>query len=139
MRLFVALGIAGLLLAACGDSGESAPSVDPATALVGLWSPIGGGDLTFQEGGTWTWMSASTTDEGGYAFEDGVVTLTTDVGSTFCPGETGIYEVVFESQDEMAWTVVSDECAGRIRNIGARWVSDDQLLRNGETIPRFMP
>ena len=67
-------------------------------------------------------------EEGGYAFEDGVATLTTDVGSFYCPdAEIGIYEVVFESQDEMAWTVVSDECIGRIDTF------------DEETFLRYMP
>ena len=115
-----------------GDAATTtdAPSVDPATALIGVWRPRGGGYLTFQEDDTWTWklqLALDPSDEGGYAFEDGVLTLTTDVGSGFCPdGETGIYEVVFESQDETAWTEVSDECIGRIDAIG-------------ETILRYMP
>jgi hypothetical protein len=107
-----------------------APSVDPATSLIGVWLPPGGGYLTFQEDDTWTWKmqrALDPSDEGGYAFEDGVLTLATDVGSQFCPDEeTGIYEVVFKSQDEMAWTEVSDECIGRINAIG-------------ETILRDMP
>ena len=108
-----------------------APSVDPATALIGTWRPLTGSYLTFQEDDTWSWrlrLALDPSDGGGYAFEDGVLTLTTDVGSGFCPdGEIGIYEVVFGSQDEMAWTAVSDECIDRI----------DSLV--GETIPRYMP
>jgi hypothetical protein len=111
-----------------------APSVDPATALIGEWRLSNFTNLTFQEDDTWSWKVRRTLDpseEGGYTFEDGVVTLTTDVGSFYCPdGEIGIYEVVFESQDEMAWTAVSDECIDRIDTL-------DTL--DGETILRYMP
>lgn len=106
------------------------PSLDPATSLIGVWLPPGGGYLTFQEDDTWTWKmlkDLDPSDEGSYAFEDGVLTLTTNVGSQFCPnGEIGVYEVVLESKDEMAWTDVSDECTGRIDAIG-------------ETILRYTP
>ena len=154
MRLIPALSgamvaVLALVMVACGDSEESqvatnqpvpttattiapeAPSVDPATALIGEWRLSDYSNLTFQEDDTWSWKLRRTLDpseEGGYAFEDGVVTLTTDVGSFYCPdGEIGIYEVVFESQDEMAWTAVSDECIDRI----------DSLVE--ETILRYMP
>lgn len=137
------VAVLALVMVACGDSEESqvattqpaptateltttiapeAPSVDPATALIGVWLPPGGGYLAFQEDDTWTWklmVSLDPSDEGGYTFEDGVVTFTTDVGSDFCSDlETGVYEVAFESQDEMAWTAVSDECIGRVDAIG---------------------
>ncbi len=108
------------------------PVVDPATALIGTWLPrdATGEHLTFQEDDTWSWkqgLGLDPSDEGVYEFEDGVLTLTTNAESRFCPDRTGIYKVVFESQDETVWTSVSDECSGRIKELVS------------ETILRYMP
>ena len=113
-----------------------APRVDPATALIGVWR-LHSGYMTFREDDTWTYtilLSLDPSDGGGYEFEDGVLTFTADVGSCVGTG-TGIYEVVFERQDEMAWTAVSDECDGRLYLTQ----ETDPDVKIQDTIPRHIP
>jgi hypothetical protein len=65
-----------------------------------------------------------------------VLSFTADVGSCVGTG-TGIYEVAFLSQDEMAWSEVSDECTGRLYLI--QETEDTPGRQVQDTIPRHMP
>ena len=128
MRWVTTLVVAGLLLAACGDSGESSDSED----VYGVWVSPGNSSvlMSFNEDDTWNMTHKEDPerirDSGPFTFDGELLTLVTDPASLHCSRNsgaydaeiTGTYEAAITSEGNLELTEVDDACVQR--RVGSR-------------------
>ena len=111
--------IAVFLLAGCAASGPKLAS--SAEDIVGTWkSSTSSVELQFNEDGTTRIKTAQGTDVIREFRFEGTRFFSTDIpngGCTHIEAETGIYEVELLANGNLKFTVIEDECPGRVNTL----------------------
>jgi len=113
------IAIALFLLAGCAASGPKLAS--GAEDIVGTWkSTTSSVTLQFNEDGTTRIKTAQGTDVIREFRFEGTRFFSTDIpngGCTHIEAETGIYEVELLENGNLGFTVIEDECPGRVNTL----------------------